>query len=441
MNGNTDVTANYEITYEKGVLEITANTKAIVITSATKSWEYDGELHKEEVYTVTYGGETVAADGTGLVFRLPTRDVITITPTEDGVTYVSDNAEHNNTFSYTVTKGTRAVENDVSDQYSNLTTEFGTLSITKAPLTITADSDSKEYDGTPLTDSGWQDTAPVGLKGTDDITSVTVTGTITQVGTEDNVPSDAVVRNGDLNVTENYNITSEKGVLEITKSTKALVISSATRSWEYDGELHTEEVYSVTFEGEPILPDESGRIFTLSTGDTIEITPTAEGVRYVSDSVEKNNTFSYELTNEEGYKSVSVAFGTLSITKAPLTITADSASKEYDETPLTDDGGQDSPPEGLKGTDEVTSVTVTGSITEIGTEDNVPSDAVVMNGDVDVTDNYEISYVNGILKVIEPIAPDTGDYGMIPVMLLGIMSLSMAITVAIGGRKSRKENE
>ena len=85
-------------------------------------------------------------------------------------------------------------------------------------MTITADSASKEYDGKALTDDGWQDTAPVGLKGTDTVASVTVTGTITEVGTEDNVPSAAVVKNGDTDVTANYEIEYVNGTLEITAS-------------------------------------------------------------------------------------------------------------------------------------------------------------------------------------------------------------------------------
>ena len=92
----------------------------------------------------------------------------------------------------------------------------GELKITKAPLTITADSNRKVYDGTALTDNGWQDTAPVGLKGTDAVESVTVTGTQTLVGSSDNVATAAVVKNGETDVTANYEITYVKGTLTVT---------------------------------------------------------------------------------------------------------------------------------------------------------------------------------------------------------------------------------
>ena len=183
------------------------------------------------MYTVTYDNTAVEADASGKVFTLPTGDKVTITATAAGVKYVADSAEKNNTYTYVLTN---------AGQYTSVTVSYGKLSITKAPLTITADSAEKEYDGTPLTDNGWQDTAPAGLKGTDAVESVTVTGTITEVGSEDNVASGAVVKNGETEVTANYDITYVKGKLVITKSSKALVITSSTKSWTYDGEVHTD---------------------------------------------------------------------------------------------------------------------------------------------------------------------------------------------------------
>ncbi len=381
---------NYTISKNEGKLKITQDQTALTIESSTKSWTYDGQTHTDEVYTVTYDGTKVEADSTGKVFTLPTGDTVTITATAAGVKDYDASYSKNNTYDYEISN---------AGSYSNVTANVGTLSITKAPLTITADSASKEYDGTPLTDNGWEDTAPVGLQGDDKVISVVVTGTITNVGTADNVARAAVVRNGDLDVTNNYEIEYVNGTLEITQSTKALEITSSTKSWEYDGELHKDEVYTVTYDGAEVTADSTGKVFTLPTGDTVTITATAAGVKYVADTAEKNNTYDYVLTNASQYSNVTANYGTLSITKAPLTITADSASKEYDGKPLTDNGWEDTAPVGLKGTDAVESVTVTGTITEVGTEKNVASAAVVKNGETDVTANYEIEYVDGKLEV------------------------------------------
>ena len=172
------------------------------------------------------------------------------------------------------------------------------------------------------------------------------------------------------------------------------MITTSTKSWTYDGETHTDEVYTVTYDGTAVEADDTGKVFTLPTGDTVTITPTAAGVKYVADSVAENNTYDYVLTNAAQYSSVTANYGKLSITQAELKITADSNSKEYDGTALTDNGWQDTAPEGLKGTDAVESVTVTGTITDVGSEKNVASGAVVKNGDVDVTANYNITYVD-----------------------------------------------
>ena len=91
---------------------------------------------------------------------------------------------------------------------------------------------------------------------------------------------------------------------------------------------------------------------------------------------------------------------TFTITQKAITITADSDTKGYDGTPLTNDGYTCSP--GLATGDSFASVTVTGSQTNIGSSNNVPSDAVIKNGSNEVmTGNYAITYANGTLTVTE----------------------------------------
>ena len=96
--------------------------------------------------------------------------------------------------------------------------------------------------------------------------------------------------------------------------------------------------------------------------------------------------------------------GTLTVTKRALEITADSNSKVYDGTPLTDDGYTITSGSLASG-DTLDSVTVTGSQTEVGSSDNVPSAAVILDGTVDVTSSYDITYVNGTLTVTQPPPP------------------------------------
>ena len=67
--------------------------------------------------------KTITADegSNGLIFTLPTGDKLTITSTAGGVRDVSDNQQDNHTFSYVI---------DNQDFYTNVTTEYGELSIT-----------------------------------------------------------------------------------------------------------------------------------------------------------------------------------------------------------------------------------------------------------------------------------------------------------------------
>lgn len=90
------------------------------------------------------------------------------------------------------------------------------------------------------------------------------------------------------------------------------------------------------------------------------------------------------------------ADGVLTITQRPLTITAGSAEGI---APVTCDKYT---VEGLATGDKVDSVKITGIQNEPGESPNVASDAVIKNAKgEDVTANYKITYVDGVLKAIE----------------------------------------
>lgn len=89
------------------------------------------------------------------------------------------------------------------------------FTIAQKELTITADNDTKEYDGTPLTKNSYTSSE---LAEGDSFESVKITGRQTDVGSSDNVPSAAVIKNAsDEIMTPNYNITYVKGTLKVTK--------------------------------------------------------------------------------------------------------------------------------------------------------------------------------------------------------------------------------
>lgn len=355
---NEDVTANYNITYGNGTLTIAKKNLTITADSDTKV--YDTTPLTKNSYTNT---ELAAGD---------TIESVTVTGSQTSV------GESANVPSAAVIKNG---DDDVTANY-DITYANGTLEVTKKAVTITADNDTKVYDGTPLTNDGY---TVSGLEAGDRVDSVTITGTQTKAGTSNNVPGEAVIKNSaDEVVNDNYTISYVNGTLEVTK--KAITITADSDTKVYDGTSLTKNGYSIT----------SGE---LATGDSIESvtvtgsqTAAGEGANVPSAAVIKN------ASNEDVTSSYNITYvnGTLEVTKKAVTITADSDSKVYDKTSLTKDSYTNSD---LAAGDSIESVTITGSQTDAGESTNVPSAAVIKNGDEDVTASYDITYKNGTLEV------------------------------------------
>ena len=368
MNGNADVTANYNITYVDGTLAVTKNSNVITITADSASKIYDGTPLTDSGYTYTDG---ILAPGDVLVATVQGSQ----TDAGTGV---------NQVVSWSVMRG----DTPVTNYYTFAVPVNGTLTVEKRDLTITADSANKVYDGTPLTDSGWKDTAPTGLAVGDTITSVTVTGSQTVVGQSVNVASDAVIVRNQKDVTDNYNITYVDGTLKVSAIGTPITITADSNSKIYDG-----------------LPlEDGGYTFTqgvLAQGDVLMV-EVAGSQTNVGSSV--NEVVSYKVMRDgvdvtSFYTFAQPVDGTLTVTKRDLVITADSATKEYDSEELTDNGWLDTPPAGLTTTDELVDVIIEGSQRVVGSSANVATHAYIMCGDDDVTDNYNITFVDGTLTV------------------------------------------
>ena len=219
----------------------------------------------------------------------------------------------------------------------------GTLTIEQADVTITMADRTLPYNG--QTQSGWSRTdegkeTVTGLANGDTVTITYTPSSGKLVGTYENGAYDTdtfTVMSGTTDVTANYNLTSATaGKLTIEKADKTLKITSADKSWDYDGQTHTYKVYTVTYGDEVLEGTEGQTEFTLSTGDKVTITPTekgADGVTTVADSGE--NSFTWAVENEDCYNAEASVPGTLTINARKVTITAKDASKEYDGRALT----------------------------------------------------------------------------------------------------------
>ena len=126
-----------------------------------------------------------------------------------------------------------------------------TFTIVPKAVTITADNDSKTYDGTPLVKNTFT-TSALESGDTHTFTVVMSSGsTITNVGTQPNVIAtvDGVdVSTGEETAVGNYLVTTVNGTLTINPITENVTVTITENSDNpvYDGSEHTVEGYAVT---------------------------------------------------------------------------------------------------------------------------------------------------------------------------------------------------
>ncbi|MBQ8983451.1 MAG: InlB B-repeat-containing protein [Lachnospiraceae bacterium] len=375
--GAADVTSNYNITYTDGALTI--NKKTITISGITaEDKTYDGT----KAVTLNYNGINWTDCG-----RVGTDD-LSVTATG---TFSDANVGTGKTVTITglTLGGAKAGNYELASSGQQTST---TADIREKAITITADSDSKVYDGTAHTKNSYRITSG-GLATGDSIESVTVTGSQTFVGSSDNVPGAAVINNSShVDVTANYDITYSNGILTVTK--KPLTITADSDTKVYDSIPLTKNSYTHT---------------ELASGDNITSVTITGSQTSVGESANEPSAAVIKKGDEDVTTNYDITYanGTLKVTKKVVAITANSDTKIYDGTALTNDGYTVS---GLEAGDRVDSVTITGSQIIVGESANVPSAAVIKNSaNEEVNNNYTISYVNGTLEVTKKAITITAD--------------------------------
>ena len=434
---------NYNITKDEGTLTITKSGE-LSVNAKGYDGKYDGQTHN---------GNVTATEGATLSYS-----------TDGGNTWIATEPTIKNVGEINVTvKASMA-------NYSDATATY-TLKVTPRTVTLTSETASKTYDGTPLTRPVVTVTGDGFVDG--EVTDIKATGSVTNVS-EGSVTNTIVYTTTDKFVEDNYNITKAEGKLSITplavtvtakdytkyvgekdpafEATVTGTINNDTVSYTISREKgETAGTYSITPAGaeaqgnytvtynagtltinrRPYIPPVNPPI---TDNITVEITGNSDSVVYdgtehsvkdytvkISDSryTEKDFTFSgkalasgvnagaYEMgLKADQFKNTNARFtnvefiikadGVLTITQRPLTITAGSAEGI---APVTCDKYT---VEGLATGDKVDSVKITGIQSEPGESPNVASDAVIKNAKgEDVTANYKITYVDGVLKAIE----------------------------------------
>ncbi len=221
-----DVTANYDLSHLSSRLTetFTITPRNVTIEANSASRAYNGEALTDSGYTVK---------GDGFVGK----DSLATVTIEGSQLFVGSSA--NQVTAYTLTNNTDA------GNY-NISRADGTLTVTQASIaiTVTANSDSKTYDGSALTNDGCSVT--LGTLATGDSVTATVTGSITDYteGGVANEISNIKVMHGDVDVTDNYEITPDDGLLTINKL--ALTLNGGlTTSKTYDGTMAAANDYTL----------------------------------------------------------------------------------------------------------------------------------------------------------------------------------------------------
>ena len=187
---------NFNVTFVvKPDGKLTIENRLVTITAKDVTGKYDGQPHGENGYSITMGSlvdghaATVAISGSK-----------------------TDAGEYEGLLVPSDTKIVDAKGNDVTSYY-DISYEDGTLTINKRSVTLTSASDSKVYDGTPLTKPEVKVTGDGFADG--EGATYKVTGTITNVGTTDNTFTYTL--NEGTKAT-NYTITKTEGKLTITEA-------------------------------------------------------------------------------------------------------------------------------------------------------------------------------------------------------------------------------
>ena len=232
-------------TYRTNFMSVTVTARPINVEASSQTRVYNAQPLTNAGFTVT--GTAMGTSVSGVAGNQST--ILNVTykgldgsnkTVTEAIANVSVTGSQTYAGSSDNTASGAAIMNGSTDVSGNYAISYskGTLKVTKAALTITANSTSWVFDNTEHTDAGFSKTAPVGLQGSDKVNSITASGAITDVGTCDNVPSGAVVKSGTTDVTANYEISYVKGTLTVTQS-GALTANVTSYSETYDSESHS----------------------------------------------------------------------------------------------------------------------------------------------------------------------------------------------------------
>ncbi len=305
-----DVTENYSISYTYGALIITP--RPVAVTTASHTWVYDGEAHRDEKFSVASG------ENAGLVLSHEASQT-TDAPT---VMNVADSRTGNNVFSVGIFDG----EENVSDNY-NIAYEYGTLTLTRRPVAFLTASNAWTYDGGEHWDEGFICTSSredeglvLSHRGALKSSAPRVTTVADTRGKTENNIFELFISDGE-DVSDNYNIAYEYGTLTIQP--RSVTVTTQSDTLVYDGREHT-------YGADTLKTGETG----LAAGESFRIAGGA--YRFIGAGKHENHP-DVEIFSERGETTenylLNFTYGSVGIGKRPVSVTTQSGEWVYDGKP------------------------------------------------------------------------------------------------------------
>ena len=387
--GSGNVVGNYCVTVMNGELKV--NCKAVTITANSTGFFYDGSEHSDPGFSVT-----------GLVGSDEIRAVVT-----GSIQFPQQSPQVNTLASYNFTTG-NPNNYCVSTYNGQLTMGWNPIC---SPITVKSNSHTWVYDGTSHSDDGYtlifaNGTIPVGADGifefpNSDTLRVDVTGTVTTVGSVDNIPTVTSITKNGYDVSQAYCVTLDTGKLVVTP--RELLIVDTLSKKTYDGAVLVVNYNNPDVEVTGLVEGDyltAGQFTTHNykagyyrrTVRPLTTAMMAEDVTDITTAFETHNGISnYRVTI---IAKLTITPRSLEITAASETMVYNCVDLEKDAYTITDGT--------LANTDLIDTVFVAGSQHCVGSSSNVASGAIILHGIDTVTNSYDITYVDGSLT-IEPV--------------------------------------
>ena len=396
-DGETDISENFCFANDDLGL-LTVVKRAVYVTFYGADFgEYDGVTHYNEMATIAEKD-----DQSGLLegHRAEFSDWVGVSTQNETIARVR---RVKNGATLTVLDGDR----DVTENYEPIVYydgEFGgTLTLHKRRIEIQTSTDENKrvmvYNGSAQSDRSFAITKGEMVGGQTLVINKLVYGT--DVGEYTNELA-FIVRSGNKNVTDNYDIKVVSGTFEITR--RKVVLKALDETHYFDGDEKT--ITSATAVGEPYYTLVGGHKVAVATSGSIvkvgsiDVLIDETVAPRFTDAADRDVTNNYEVV---GYSEDTAR---LTVLARPITVTAANAEKYYDGTPLTCNGysiGSELSAALVK--EHFAVVTVEGSIIDAGYRANTVVSVVIYSseeypdGEHDVTDQYDIETLEGVLTV------------------------------------------